>query len=162
MQYSVDVKHEYQVVKSKFLRLSLLFSLILTAVLVTDVLLIILTKGEYTLAMIITMVVTILFSGFAIFFFTVIYSEVNAQYRYYRGYDSGLKSTDEVEFVKQGEELCYINGLYVYPVVVRYISNLTCQDKIIYTLKEQLHFQEGDKLTITTYQRILINAERHK
>ena len=112
--------------------------------------------------MIITMVVTILFSGFAIFFFTVIYSEVNAQYRYYRGYDSGLKSTDEVEFVKQGEELCYINGLYVYPVVVRYISNLTCQDKIIYTLKEQLHFQEGDKLTITTYQRILINAERHK
>ena len=162
MTYSVDVNYEYQSIKSKLFRISLLFSCILALVITADVLLVVLTKGEYLISMIIAIVITVLFAWFAIFFFTNIYSEVNAKYRYFKGFDSGLKSTDEVEFVKQSKDLCFINGLYVYPVGVRYISNLEMQDNIIYALKEQLNFQEGDKLTITTYQRVLINAEKHK
>ena len=162
MTYSVDVNHEYQIIKSKLFRLSLLFSCILASVILTDVLLVTLTKGNYLVSMIIAIVITILFSWFAIFFFTNIYSEVNAQFRYFKGYESGLKSVDEVEFVAQSKKLCYVNGLYVYALRVRFISNLEAKEKIIYTLKEKLNFQEGDKLTITTYQRILINAEKHK
>ena len=162
MTYSVDERHEYQVAKSKLFRISLLFSLILASVILADVLLVVLTKGDYLISMIIAITITILFSWFAIFFFTNIYSEVNAQYRYYKGFDSGLKSIDEVEFVNQSKDLCYVNGLYVYPVRMRFISNLEAKEKIIYTLEEKLNFQEGDKLTITTYQRILIHAEKHK
>lgn len=162
MHYYVDVEHEYQIVKSKFFRLSLLFSAILAGVILADVLLILLTKGEYRISMIIAIIVTILFSWFAIYFFTNIYSDVNARYRYFKGYESGLKSTDEVVFINQSSDLSYINGLYVYEVRVRFISTLTSEEKIIYTLKDKLSFQEGDKLSITTYQRILINAEKHK
>ena len=162
MHYSVDVSHEYQVAKTKFLRLSLLFSGILTLVIVGDILLITLSKESYIPQLIVAIVITIIFSWFALFFFTNIYNETNHQYRYFKGYNSGLQPIEEVEFLSQSEELCYINGLYVYPVYVRYMTNLSAQDKVVYTLKEKLPFEMGDKLTIKTYQRVIIEAERHK
>lgn len=162
MDYSVDVNYEYQNVKSKLFRLSLLFSIILTLVIVGDVLLITLSKDNYLVQLIIAIVITTLFSYFAIFFFTNIYSEVNAEYRYYKGYASGMKPVEEVEFLGQGKDLCYVNGLYVYPVYVRYVSTLHNEDKIIYCLKTALNYEQGDKLTIETYQRIILKAERHQ
>ena len=162
MTYSVDVSYEYQSVKSKLLKLSLLFSFILTIIIVADVLLITLSKEDYQVSMIIAIIITTLFSWFAIYFFTCIYSDVNHRYRYYKGYESGLKNEEEIVFLKQGDELCFVNGLYVYPIIVRYIYNLRCEDKTIFTLQEKLTFEQGDKLTITTYQRVLISAEKHQ
>ena len=162
MRYSVDVSHEYQLIKTKFLRLSLLFSIILTIVILADVLLITLSKENYLPFLIISIVITILFAWFCIFFFTNIYNETNGQYRYFKGYNSGLQPVEEVEFLSQSDELCYINGLYVYPVYVRYMTNLSAQDKVIFTLKEKLPFEMGDRLTIKTYQRVIMDAERHK
>ena len=161
MNYCVDVSNEYQKAKSKFFRYSLVFSLLLTALLIGDVLLIVLAKEEYLVNLIISIIITILFTWGAIYFFTNIYNELNAQYRYFKGYDSGIHPVDEIVFLKKSNELCYINGLYVYPLIVRYVSNLKEQDKIIYTLDKDLDLLEGDKLTITTYQRILIQAEKH-
>lgn len=162
MRYSVDVSHEYQLIKTKFLRLSLLFSGILTLVILGDVLLITLSKENYLPQLIIAIVITILFAWFSVFFFTNIYNETNSQYRYFKGYNSGLQPVEEVEFLSQSEEVCYINGLYVYPVYVRYMTNLSAQDKVIFTLKDKLPFETGDRLTIKTYQRVIIDAERHK
>lgn len=161
MNYSVDINEEYRKVRSKFLRASLLFSLILTVVIVADVLLVVLAKDEYRINMIIAIVITSLFSWFAIYFFTNVYSEINARYRYFKGYDAGIKPTDEVIFIRKGDELCYINGLYAYPVWVNYYDNLSRKEKVIYTVNGDLDYQSGDKLTITTYQRILVRAEKH-
>ena len=161
MTYSVDVSNEYQKAKSRLFRYSLAFSLLLTALLVGDVLLVVLANEEYLVNLIISIIITILFIWFAIYFFTNIYSELNAQYRYYKGYDSGIQSTDEIVVLKKSDELCYINGLYAYPLMVKYVSTLGEQDKIIYALDKDLDLLEGDKLTITTYQRILIKAEKH-
>ena len=160
MDYSVDVNGEYQKVKSKFFRISLLFSLILTAVLVADALLIILSKESYKVQLIIAIVITILFSWFAIYFFVNIYSDVNARYRYFKGYESGLKAVEEVEVLRKGDELTQVNGLYVYPLYIRSFAGLNSQDKIVYFL-EEVNYQPGDKLTITTYQKILMKAESH-
>ena len=162
MNYRVDVSYEYDKVKSKLFRLSLLFSIILTVVIVIDVLLVVLIKGDYLVPLIISIVITVIFSWFALFYFTNIYNEVNAQYRYYKGYASGIQSSDEVIFVKQGQELAYVNGLYVYPVSVIYVTNLDKQNKIIYSMEKDLEYVEGDKLTIETYQRILLKAEKHQ
>ena len=162
MHYSVDVNSEYQSVKSKLFRISLLFSIILTVVIVTDVLLVTLSKENYLPCLIISIVITILFAWFAIFFFTNIFSDVNNRYRYFKGYELGLHPMEEVEFLSKSDELCVINGLYVYPVYVRYMSNLNAQDKVIFTLKEDLPYEMGDKLTIVTYQRVIISAEKHK
>ena len=161
MNYSVDVNEEYQKVRSKILRVSLLFSLILTMVIIGDVLLVVLAKEKYLVNTIIAIIITTLFSWFAIYFFTNVYSDINARYRYFRGYDAGIKPTDEVIFIRKSDELCYVNGLYVYPIWVSYVGNLTKQEKIIYTLNGDLDYQSGDKLTITTYQRILVRAEMH-
>ena len=160
--YSVNVNKEYQIIKSKLFRSSLLFSLIFTVVLVSDVLLVILANEDYLVNLIISIVITVLFVWFAIYFLSNIYSDMNAKYRYYKGYEGGLKPTDEVIFIKISDELCYINGLYVYPLMVKYITNtLKEEDKIIFTLNKDLEYVEGDKLTITTYQRIIIQAEKH-
>lgn len=161
MSYEVDVKHEYELSKAKFLKLSLLFSVLLTIVIVTIVLMIVLTKEDYLPFLIISIVISVLFVWFAIFFFTIIYNEINAKYRYFKGYDSGIKPTDEVIFLRKNDEVCLINGLYVYPVHVKYVSTLKEETKVIYTLANQLNFDNGDKLTIETYQRILIKAEKH-
>ena len=161
MNYSVDISNEYQKAKSIFFRYSLAFSLLMTAVIVGDVLLIALAGEDYLVNLIISIIITILFAWASIYFFTNIYSEVNARYRYFKGYESGIQSVDEIIFIKKSDELSYINGVYAYPMAVRYISNLESQDKIIYTLDKDLDLAEGDKLTITTYQRILIKAEKH-
>ena len=161
MVYSLDVNGEYKSVKSKLLRLSLLFSLILTIVIIGDVLLIALSKDNYIVQYIIASIITVLFAWFAIYFFFNIFNKVNNRYRYFKGYQNGLTQTDEVEFIKQGSDMVYINGVYAYPLFLRFTSGLEQKDKIIYTLEENLHYEMGDKLTITTYQRILIQAERH-
>lgn len=161
MNYRVDVASEYQKIKFKMLRNSLLFSLALAIAIISDVLLVILAKEDYIVNLIIASAITVIFSCFTIFYFSNIYREMNMKYRYYKGYEGGIKSTDEVEVIKSSEELTYLNGLYVYPVLVKYIDNLLSQEKIIYSLNKELGYQEGDKLTITTYQRILIEAEKH-
>ena len=159
--YQVDVKQEYQKAKSNYLRLSLIFSSIFTCVLVADVLLILLAGEDYQINLIIAIIVSILFLWFAIYFFTNIYPDINNFYRYFKGYDSGLKPTDEVIFLEYSDELAYINGLYVYPLIVKYVSNLEGTDKIIYSFENDLNVKKGDKLTVTTYQRIILKMEKH-
>ena len=161
MDYSVDVSYEYKKSKSIFLRLSLLFSGLLTAVILGNVLLVYFAGEYYRLNLAISIGITILFVWFAIFFFTCVYGEVNNKYRYFKGYESGMKPIEEVEFLKKSDELCYINGLYVYPVYVRYAIGLNRIDKVIFAFQNNLDYEIGDKLTITTYQRILIKAEKH-
>lgn len=160
MDYRVDIENEYKKAKSTFLRQSLLFSLILTLVLIGDVLLVTLSGENYVANLIIAAVITTLFSWYAIFFFTNIYGEINSRYRFYKGYDSGLKPVEEVEFLSQRGEILYVNGLYVYELSVRYFEGITHQDKIIYCF-DKTNFEGGDKLTIETYQRIIIKAEKH-
>ena len=158
--YCVDINREYQKAKSKLFRFSLLFSLLLTGVIVGDVLLVLLDSEEYTLNFIIASVITVVFIWFAIWFITTIYGELNARYKYFKGYQSGLQPVDEIIIVHKSDELTFVNGLYVYPLLVKYVTNLGETNKIIYTMDE-LDFDNDDKLTVTTYQRILIKAEKH-
>ena len=161
MNYSVDVNFEYQKAKSKLFRMALLFSVILTVVIIADVLLVVFASEEYTVNLIIAIVITALFSWFAIYFFTNVYNDINARYRYFKSYESGIKPTDEIIVIRKGNELSYVNGLYVYPIWVTYINNLSSQEKIIYTMDQNLQYESGDKLMVTTYQRILVQAEKH-
>ena len=161
MDYSVDVGYELKKAQSKLFRAALLFSIILTIIIVGDVLLVALAKEDYLVNLIIAIVITILFSWFAIYFFFNIYSELNNRYRFYKGYDAGIHPVEEVEFIKTNGDITYLNGLYVYPIVVKYHEGLTEKDKVIYTLNADLNYQEGDKLRITTYQRVIIKAEYH-
>ena len=161
MIYSVDVNDEYRKSKSKLLKYSLLFSFILTATLTADILLVVLSKENYVANLIIAIVVTSLFSWFAIYFFTNIYNDINARYRYFKGYESGVKAIEEVQVIKKDDELTYVNGLYVYPLHIRYFDGLNVVNKVIYVLDDSDIYEPEEKLTITTYQRILIHAESH-
>ena len=161
MSYCVNVQQEYQKAKSVFFRWSLGFSGLFTLVLIGDILLISLAGEYYTVNLVISIVITTLFMWVAIFFFSNIYGDINNRYRYFKGYESGLKENEEVEFLKKSDELCYINGLYVYPVYVRYAIGLNRIDKVIFAFNNDIDFEMGDSLTITTYQRILIKAEKH-
>ena len=160
MNYQLDVSKGYQVSKKHFLLLSLLFSLIFTVILISDVLLVVLSNENYIVALIISIVITVLFAWFAIYFFYNIYDDVNNEYRFYKGYESGLKEIGEVIYINQDTELTYINGLYAYPVHVAYINGLEKTNKVIYTI-EKLDYRQGDKLSIITYRRILVKAELH-
>lgn len=158
--YCVDINGEYGKAKATMLRASLLFSLILTGIIVGDVLLVLLAGENYVVNLIISCIITVLFIWFAIYFFFNVYGDINARYKYYKGYQSGIQSTDEIILIKKSDELFYINGLYAYPLFVKYVSSLGEENKIIYTV-DNLDFQPEDKLTITTYQRILVKAEKH-
>ena len=161
MSYSVDINEEYKKSKSKLLRCSLLFALVLAITLTADTLLVIFSKENYTANLVIAIIITSLFSWFAIYFFTNVYRDLNARYRYFKGYESGVKSIEEVQFLGQENELCYVNGLYVYPIHIRSYDGLKTVDKTIYVLGNDLGYKAYDRLTITTYQRILIESESH-
>ena len=117
------------------------------------------TVFRTSISALLNFIITLFCYGYLLF--TNIYNDINARYRYFKGYEGGLKPTEEVEYLKKSDELCYVNGLYVYPVYVRYFIGINCQDKVIFALKNDLDYEIGDKLTITTYQRILIKAEKH-
>lgn len=159
--YSVDVTEEYQKAKKTFLIASLIFSSLFTIVLVIDILLVALANEEYQANLIISIVITSLFAWFAIYFFTNIYQDINNRYRYFKGYQSGEQSTDEVIVIDTRDDLTYVNGLYVYPLFVKYVSNLEGTEKIIYSSNKDLGLTKGDKLTVTTYRRILVKMEKH-
>lgn len=159
--YQVNVNQEYQKAKSNYLRISLIFSSIFTCVLVADFLLILLAGEDFKINLLISIIISILFVWFAIFFFTSIYPDINNRYRYFKGYDSGIKPTDEVVLIESIDELAYVNGLYVYPMMVKYVSNLEETEKIIYSFDKNVSFEKGDKLTVTTYQRIILKMEKH-
>ena len=159
--YYVDINDELNKAKKTFLFASLLFSSIFTLVIVVDILLIALSNEEYQVNLIISIVITSLFAWFTIYFFSNIYQDVNNRYRYFKGYQSGEQSTDEVIVIDTSDELVYVNGLYVYPFYVKYVSNLEGTDKIIYTSNKDLGLVKGDKLTVTTYRRILVKMEKH-
>ena len=161
MNYGVNIQQEYQKAKSIFLRWSLAYSGLFTLVLIGDILLISFAGEYYTVNLVISIIITCLFVWASIFFFSNIYGDINNRYRYFKGYESGLKSNEEVEFLKKSDELCYINGLYVYPVYVRYSIGLNKTDKVIFAFDNNIDFEMGDSLTITTYQRILVKAEKH-
>ena len=161
MIYSVDVNDEYKKSKSKLLRCSLLFAGILAIVLVADTLLIVLSKQNYLPFLIIAIVITTLFSWFAIFYFSSIYGDLNKRYRYFKGYEIGEKSTEEVQVLSKIGGICHVNGVYAYPIRVRSFDGLKAVDKVIYVFDDSLKITEDDRLTITTYQRIIVQAESH-
>lgn len=161
MCYRVDVEDEYKRSKSKLLRYTLLFSLILAIILVADTLLIILTKGDYRVSLSISIIITILFSWFAIYFFTNIYGDINAYYRYFKSFNSGVKATEEVEVIKIDDALTLVNGLYVYPIYIKSFNGLDVTEKTVYTLDKNYKFLVGCKYTFVTYQRIVIEADNH-
>ena len=102
-----------------------------------------------------------LFLFFAIFFFFSLYPDMNKRYRYFKGYESGEKSTEEVEVLIKTGDMCRINGLYAYPIRVRSFDGLNNVDKVIYVFDNSLDIEQNDRLTVTTYQRIIIEAESH-
>ena len=161
MNYQMDVSKEYQTARKSLFTLSLLFSLLFSVVLIADVLLVVLANEDYLVNLIISIVISILFVWFAIYFFSNIFNDANEKYLFYRGYESGLKEEGEVELVSIDDELRYMNGLYVYAVSVRYINGLERIDKIIYSVNKDLGFRVGSKLSITTYRRILTKARLH-
>lgn len=161
MNYQMDVSKGYQDAKKSLFTLSLLFSLLFTAIIIADVLLVSLANEDYLVNLIISIVITILFTWFAIYFFHNIYDDVFGEYRFYKGYENGLKENVEVVFSEQVNELTYINGLYAYPVHITVVSGLDRVEKVIYTTQKDLGYKNGDKLTVETYSRILVKAEPH-
>ena len=157
----MDVSKGYQDAKKSLFKLSLLFSLLFSAVIVTDVLLVVLANEDYLVNLIISIIITILFAWFALYFFYNILDDVNGEYRFYKGYESGLKENNEVIFNEQINELTYINGLYAYPVHITVSDGLEKVNKVIYTIQKDLGYKNGDKLTVITYSRILVKAEPH-
>ena len=157
----MDVSKGYQDAKKSLFKLSLLFSLLFSAVIVTDVLLVVLANEDYLVNLIISIIITILFTWFALYFFYNIFDDVNGEYRFYKGYESGLKENNEVIFNEQINELTHINGLYAYPVHITVTDGLERVNKVIYTIQKDLGYKSGDKLTVITYSRILVKAEHH-
>lgn len=163
MTYQLDISKEYLNARKVMRLLSTSFALIFSLVLIADVLLIVFANEDYLINLIITIVVSILFAWFAIFFISNFYSDAFNKYRFYKGYESGIKEVAEVEFVKEDTEETSTNknGLYAYPVHVTYVDGLNRTDKVICSFNKDLGFKEGDKLTITTYRRVIIKAELH-
>lgn len=163
MTYQLDISKEYLNARKVMRLFSISFALIFSIVLITDVLLVIFANEDYLINLIIAIVISILFTWFAIFFIPNFYNDAFNKYRFYKGYESGLKEVAEVEFVKEDIEITSTNknGLYTYPVHVTYIDGLTRTDKVICSINKDLGFKKGDKLTITTYRRVIIKAESH-
>ena len=161
MNYQLDISKEYQNARKKVTLLSLAFSLIFSLILIADVLLVIFANEDYKLNLIIAIIISILFAWGAIFFFPNFYNDIFKKYTFYKSYESGLKETAEVEFDEQINEPVVKNGLHLYPVHVTYLDGLSRVSKVIYSLEKDLNFKKGDKLTVTTYQRVIIKAEPH-
>ena len=163
MTYQLDIGKEYLNARKMMRVFSISFALLFSLVLIADVLLVVFANEDYLINLIIAIIISILFAWFSIFFIPNFYNDAFNKYKFYKGYESGIKEVAEVEFVKEEVELTNTNknGLYTYQVYVTYIDGLTRTDKVICSFNKDLGFKKGDKLTITTYRRVIVKAELH-
>ena len=157
----VDIKNGLYGAERRKLRHFLLF-LFATFVALTLVLVLMLTSGQnYVLELIFTILISIAYLIYLIYYFTVIRRCISAELRLFEGASKTELSEENVELISLSDEVKEYNGLEYYVLEAKVKENLKDEVKIFYVPK-RFEFKNKQKAMLFTYGSIVINVEYRK
>lgn len=136
-----------------------LFSTILTIILI--VVLMFTSKTNYILELVFTIIVSIAYLIYLIFYFTVIRRVINADLRFFDGASKAELSEYDVEILSMSKEIKEYNGREYYLLEARVNENLKDEVKKFY-IPSQFSFKKNQKATLYVYGTVVINVELRK
>ena len=135
--------------------LSTIFSFALVLILMLT------SKQKYVLELIFTILVSVVYLFYAIFYFTVIRRCLQAELRFYEGASKAELSEYDVEIRSISEKVKEYNGLEYYVLEAKVDENLKEEDKIFY-VPSKFSFKKNQKAVLYVYGSIVIKVELRK
>ena len=157
----VDIKKGLYDAERRKLRhfLLFLFSTILTIALV--IVLMLTSKLNYVVELIFTILVSVIYLIYLVFYFTVIRRVISNDLRFFEGAAKSELSENDVEILSMSKETKEYNGREYYVLEAKVDENLKDDVKNFY-LPEQFSFKNKQKARLYVYGSIVINVELRK
>ena len=135
--------------------LSTLFTITLVAILMIT------STDKYALELIFSILISIAYLLYLIYYFTVIRRCLNAELRFFEGVSKAELSEYNVELNSISEEVKEYNGREYYVLDAKVIESLKEEDKIFY-LPKTFSFKKRQRAVLYVYGSIVINVEIRK
>ena len=125
------------------------------------ILLMLTSKQKYILELIFTILISVAYLIYLIFYFTVIRRVLNADIRFFEGASKTELSEYDVEILSISEQIKEYNGREYYVLEARVDENLKEEDKIFY-VPTKFSFKKNQKARIQVFGSVVINVELRK
>lgn len=125
------------------------------------ILLMLTSKQNYVLELIFTILISVSYLIYVVFYFTIIRRVLQADIRFFEGAIKAELSEYDVEIQSVSEEIKEYNGREYYVLEARVDENLKEEDKIFY-VPTKFSFKKNQKAKIQVYGSIVINVELRK
>ena len=144
--------------KRRHFILFLLFSVIAIALVV---ILMVTSTEKYALELVFTILISIAYLIYIIFYFSVIHRCLTAELRFYEGASKVELSEYDVEILSISEKVKEYNGLEYFVLEAKVNENLKDEDKIFY-VPRTFSFKKNQKAVLYVYGSIVIKVELRK
>ncbi len=153
----IDLKLKEE--KKKYITLLLLFVIVSIIVLSIVLTLLLTSSDNYTLVMIINMVITIIYLWFTMFYFININPSIRAKYLFFKNYNQGEVEKKIVTYISKKEETKKRN-LFVILHKVSFIESGKTYYRDIYLFEENnVSFKKDRSYRVYLYKNVLIKFE---
>ena len=157
----VDIKGGLYGAERRKLRHFLLFliSTILTITLV--VVLMIASKRNYVVELVLTIFISVVYLLYLVFYFTIIRRVISADLRFFEGAAKSELSEYDVEILSMSKEIKEYNGREYYVLEAKVSENLKDEVKNFY-LPQQFSYKNKQKAKLYVYGSVVISLELRK
>ena len=157
----VDIKKGLYGAALKKRRHFLLF-FVSTLLTITLVLVLMLTsKSNYTLELIFTILISVIYLIYLVFYFTVIRRVIYADVRFFEGLSKAELSEYDVEILSMSDEIKEYNGREYHLLEAKVFENLKEEVKNFY-LPSKFAYKKNQKAHFYVYGSVVINVELRK
>lgn len=157
----VDIKKGLYGAETRKLRHFILF-LISTILVVSLVLILMLTsKLNYVVELVFTILISIAYLFYLIFYFTIIRRVIRADLRFFEGASKAELSEYDVEIISMSEENKEYNGREYYILEAKVKESLKDEVKNFY-LPNTFAYKKNQKARLYVYGSVVINVEMRK
>lgn len=157
----VDIKKGLYGAAYKKRRHFILFILSTLLTIALVIILMITSKRPYVIELIFTVLVSVIYLIYVVFYFTVIRRCLQADLRFFEGASKAELSKYDVEITSLSEEVKEYNGREYYVLEAKVDENLKEEDKIFY-VPTRFTFKDKQKAKLEVFGSIVINVELRK
>ena len=157
----VDIEKGLYGAEIKKRRHFILFLISTFLIIFIDVILMLTSKDNYIVELVLTIIFSAAYFVYLVFYFTVIKRCLNAELRFFEGVKKSELSEVYCEAQSISDDVKEYNGLEYYVVEAIVDENLKKEDKIFYA-PQKFKFKKNEKLIFHTFGSIIINVETRK
>lgn len=139
----------------------ILFLISSIVAIVSIFLLIFFSDEHYVFELILTILISIAYLFYLVFYFSVIRRCIGAELRLYEGAKKAEFHEINCELISLGDEIKEYNNLEYYVLEAKEIENLREENKIFYAAKK-FSFKKNQKAKLIVYGSIIIDVELRK